>query len=1140
MKKTIFTLLLLCFAATLQAQLQENAPWANDTDKLYKKSKPTLKSIAKSAENYFNTIDRNKKGSGLKPFKRWEYHWSKYTNKEGIIAPPQDLWKAWAEKNQLSEQNRKNNGDWRALGPFENSNRYNARNFKQSGQGRVNAIAVDPNNSNTYYVGSPAGGIWKSTDAGLNWQPLTDYLPQIGVSGIAIHPTNSNIIYIATGDDDANDSYSVGVWKSTDGGTTWNNTGAISGNPRSMNEIYINPDNPETILVATSKGVQKTTNGGNTWNRVLNANVLDLKMKPGNPNVWYAVTKDKFYKSTDGGNSFTQKTITGLSNSSRLTMDVTKANANYIYIVSASNSRSSFNGIYKSTDSGESFSRTQETNDIFKSTQAWYDLALTVSSADPDIVYVGVLNIWKSTNGGNSFTQLNEWYNPNSSSYTHADIHFLRFLDGKFFAGTDGGIYVSTDEGKNFIDLTKRLAISQFYKISVSQQAINATIAGGLQDNGGFGFSGDKWYNYHGGDGMEGLVSPKNPNIFYGFTQYGGSLNISNDGGKSQANWVGAPAAEVDRDNNDSGGRWVTPLSANSKGELYAGYSQLYKLESNAWKKVSNHSFGGDLNLVEIDPNDDNYIYVVRNQSLYRSSDKGTTFTKVPFANEYINSIEISNNDSNTAWVVTNWTVYKTSNIRSNNPNFTDITRNLPSESKTVIKHYAKSTDNTVYLGTNLGVYYTNDDLNEWKTFDNGLPNTQVRDLEINEEAATLYAATYGRGVFYTDIPTQQHALDIKVVSINNINSDIIYSPNSLKPEVTVKNLGTEEITSFKLEYNYNDIKNTYNWTGNLSSGNEISFNIPKVDNLPFGNNTLTINAILTNETYTSNNKTAKTFLVNTFNNNPSQVITFENESEKLLTENDMWEVGYVNKTLLKTPSGNRAYVTKRVGNYPNKAKGYLYTHYYNLSTISNPTLKFKMAFDIENNYDYLIVEYSTNQGLNWTTLGDANSNNWYTSSTTVNNLPGKQWTGEGARNNPNGGKNSDVHTYMHDLSSVANETNILFRFAFITDDLEAKEGVVIDDLVIEGVLSTNDDVISIDKNISIFPNPSESIFNIKWEAGKTINLKVLDITGKEIISKKGITGETHQLNLQNYAKGIYLLNLEQDGALITKKLLLK
>ena len=98
-------------------------------------------------------------------------------------------------------------------------------------------IAVDPSNSNTYYVGAPAGGIWKSLDAGKNWSPLTDSLPQIGVSGIAIHPTDSNIIYIATGDDDAGDSYAVGVWKTIDGGTTWNNTGNIPGNPNIMNDI---------------------------------------------------------------------------------------------------------------------------------------------------------------------------------------------------------------------------------------------------------------------------------------------------------------------------------------------------------------------------------------------------------------------------------------------------------------------------------------------------------------------------------------------------------------------------------------------------------------------------------------------------------------------------------------------------------------------------------------------------------------------------------------------------------------------------------------------------------------------------------------------------------------------------------------
>ncbi|MBL4604246.1 MAG: glycosyl hydrolase, partial [Flavobacteriaceae bacterium] len=736
-----FVLVLICITSFGQ-QLQKNAPWA--TNALSKNSgNPTLEQITKSAEDYFSTIDRNKKGSGLKPFERWRFHWSHFLDENGRIQSSKTLWDAWERKNAMNASSRMVDvSNWTSVGPFSNSNTYSASSLQQTGQGRINAIAVDPNNSSIIYVGAPAGGIWKSIDNGVNWTPLTDHLPQIGVSGIAIDPVDSNIIYIATGDDDAGDSSSVGVWKSSDGGTTWNATGSMVGNPNSMNDIYILPTN--TIMVATNNGIHKSTDGGVSWTRKLSGNIRALRMRPNDFSSWYAVSSSIFYKSIDGGETFQSVSITGLSGASRLEIDVTPANADYIYIVKA-NSGNTFGGIWKSTDSGTSFNKTSETSDIFRSSQSWYDLALAVSSNDPDILYVGVLDIWKSTDGGDNFSQINQWNNPNVDSYTHADIHFLRFIDDKFYAGTDGGVYVSINEGNKFTDLTENLAISQFYRVSVSPQNSN-NIVGGIQDNGGYASNDSQWRNYHGGDGMEGVAHPTEPNTHYGFTQYGGNLFKTTNGGGSNTWVTGAP----------SQGEWVTPMSINSQGEVFAGYEQLYKLAGNSWSVVSSHSFGGDdLDQIEIDPNNNNNIYVTQSSGLYRSVDQGVTFTTLSFGFGFINAIEVSHNDSNTAWIVVSGGVYKTTNLLDTAPTFTNITGNLPSESKLSIMHHERSGNNTIYLGTALGVYFINDDMSTWETFDNNLPNVAVRDLDINEEDAKLIAGTYGRGIFVSDIPRQ-------------------------------------------------------------------------------------------------------------------------------------------------------------------------------------------------------------------------------------------------------------------------------------------------------------------------------------------------------------------------------------------------
>ncbi len=1143
MKKTTFTFLLFIPLLALSQAYQGNAPWMKNSN-LKKKGKLTLQEISLAAENYFKTIDRNKKGSGLKPFKRWEYHWSFYTKPDGTVAPASDLWKAWRQKNELNSSNQNNANDtsnWTSIGPYSHTNTASW----SSGQGRVNAIAVDPNNANTYYVGAPAGGIWKSTDAGVNWQPLTDYLPQIGVSGIAIDPNNSNIIYIATGDDDASDSYAVGVYKSTDGGTTWNPAGNIKAD--SMNDIYIDPNNSNTLWVATSDGVYKSINAGANWTLKLSANIIDLKMKPGDATTFYAASGSGVYRSTDSGNSFIPVTISGLSDSRRIALAVTPANPNLVYFVSYngdSSVKNGFNGVYKSIDSGVNFTKTAENDDIFGGSQSWYDLAITVSDTNADTVFIGVLNIWKSTNGGDDFVKINNWNAPTAPSYTHADIHYLNFIDGKFFAGTDGGIYVSTNHGTNFTDLTKNLAISQFYKISVASQNSNK-IVGGLQDNGGYAFDKDQnWNNYFGADGMDCAVNSTNPNNYFGFIQYGASLYETTDSGLSRANRVGAPSAETGT--NDSGGRWVTPLVSNSKGEMYSGYSQLYKLVNGNWSKVSNQFFGGDIYHIEIDPNNDNNIYLSIGSSLYKSNNAGKTFSPLPFSNGTINSIEISNNDSNVGWITINSSVFKITNLLGTTPTFTNITGNLPSEGKIVVRHHPGHKDNRIYLGTTLGVYYTDDTLTEWITFDNKLPNTAVRDLEINEKDAKLYAATYGRGVFVTSITKSLPDNDVKLVSIDSPVNDS-KGCGSISPALTVRNQGTNAITSITVNYSIDGGANaTYNWSGNLASEASTQITIPEFS-ISKGSHTINIETVINNDSYNSNNKSFSTFDIAGSNTKPTTVNSFESSDDELTVETsgglggDLWKRGTATKTLLNNVgSGTNAYYTNLTGNYSDKTTSYLYTLCYDLSLVTNPILSFKMAFDIEENWDHLYVEYTTNQGQTWNILGTSSDTNWYNSNSTANGLPGKQWTGEGEDFNARGGTNATVRDYSYDLAAFTNEKTIMFRFKFVADDLTNEEGAMVDDLVITGVLPVGEyDQIT---GLSIYPNPSNGVFNINWSQQDHFSISVFDLTGKLLLQEKSDTKSIKKfsLDLSKLNKGVYFAKIKVGEKQSNRKLIIK
>ena len=458
----IILVLLFTFCCLFSnAQVGSGTPWMKGLK--HSEANPlTFKEIVDAGNAYWKTRDTDAKGSGYKPFKRWESFWQSYVNADGFLPTSQELWDVWEAKNSQKSQRRSSavrtdESNWESMGPTDFLNRTtNSANI-----GRVNTIVVDPYNSNIIYVGSPAGGIWKSTDAGQTYIPLTDYLPQIGVSGITIDPTNTDILYIATGDDDYNNALSVGIWKSTDAGANWQQTGMNPTNtPYRTSEIYINPDNTNMLWVATSDGIFKSTDGGDTWTNKQSGGFRDLKVKPSDPNIIYGTTDDKFYKSTDAGETFTHITDGLPTSSGRLFIDITPANNNLVYMV-ASNSDSTYQGIYKSSDSGTTFTQMENTVNIFEGDQSWYDLAIAVSNTNENEIYVGCLNVWKSSDGGDSFSQLNQWYS-RTDSYTHADIHFIRAFNGSIFVGSDGGIFESTDAGSTFTDLSPGMGISQF------------------------------------------------------------------------------------------------------------------------------------------------------------------------------------------------------------------------------------------------------------------------------------------------------------------------------------------------------------------------------------------------------------------------------------------------------------------------------------------------------------------------------------------------------------------------------------------------------------------------------------------------------------------------------------------------------
>lgn len=296
----------------------------------------------------------------------------KYRALNLLLAVPFFLW-SQAGQNEVNTT-----AEWTNIGPVNTGlMRYT------SGTGRINAIAVDPNNSQIWYAGAPSGGLWKSRDAGSSWEPIFDEFPQIGISGIAIDKEASTTLYITTGDDDGLNSYSIGVMKSTDGGVTWSETGLTSANlgrNNTLNEITIHPHDRDIIFVAGSNGFYKSTDAGENFERspfggISVKDVTDFRLNPGDPDIIYAVTNDGFYRSTDGGENFVASTSTVLPEDfGRAVIGVSPASPNSVYVLYADTGSNdyTFQGLYRSNDNGVTFTKTAQSADILESSQAWF------------------------------------------------------------------------------------------------------------------------------------------------------------------------------------------------------------------------------------------------------------------------------------------------------------------------------------------------------------------------------------------------------------------------------------------------------------------------------------------------------------------------------------------------------------------------------------------------------------------------------------------------------------------------------------------------------------------------------------------------------------------------------------------------
>ena len=717
--------------------------------------------IVKEFDTYWK--DRPyEKGKGYKAFKRWQWFAEPRVFPSGNLKFASrgyalEKYQEFLNENSRLEETSNNLSsaasvaNWTPLGPFGSP--------AGGGAGRIQVICANPTNTNSFYVGSAAGGFWITNNGGISYTTTTDQLGSCGVSDIAINPFNTNIIYISTGDRDAGDTYATGVLKSIDGGLTWSNTGLVwqTIQQRRIYRLLINPINPNTLIAATSVGIYRSLNAGQSWSLISSGNYVDAEYRPNDTTTVYAVTSNGLSKSINGGASFAGVSAfpSGIS-ANRLSIAVSRANANYLYVL-VSNNSNGFGGLYRSLNSGTTFSLMSSSPNIFDwSTtgngtggQGWYDIAIYASPSNANEIIAGGVNSWKSTNGGANWVLNSHWYGGGGKPYVHADLHYVLYTSGTTcYLGTDGGVSKTSNNGQNWTEINGNMNIAQMYKIGLASNNSSKLITG-HQDNGSNLLNGSNWSQVYGGDGMDCFIDWNNNNTLVASTQNGGFTRSINGG----ANWSaivsglsGTPA-------------WVAPIVQDpiSANTYYCGYQNVFKStnQGNTWTIISN--FNTTLDEIKVSPLNPNIIFATSTNAIWKTSNGGTTWSNITptniIGNNQITDLTMDNLNPNNIYITLSGYSAGIKVLASYNGGSTWInySQGLPNIPTNCIV-YVKNSPQGLYLGTDVGVYYREANMSNWISYFTGLPNIIVQDLEIYYSTGKLRAATYARGVWETNL----------------------------------------------------------------------------------------------------------------------------------------------------------------------------------------------------------------------------------------------------------------------------------------------------------------------------------------------------------------------------------------------------
>lgn len=748
-----------------------------------------------------------------------------------------------------SEAQPRSGSSWQEIGPQP------ADTFGLVNSGRVAAVAVDPTNNDIVYAGAAQGGVWKTTDGGNTWTPLTDTQASLAIGSIAIDPENHLTIYVGTGElNNSGDSYyGAGILKSTDGGSTWTQyagpfAGGANGGAR-IGGLAVHPTNSNVVLAAVgccnsslTSGVYRSADGGQTWTQAGNVSesqAYNVIFDSTGANAYASFDGNGVYKSTNGGVTWAADNGSGSnvlptgSNTGRVALAMDPNTNATLFADVTNNSTSGLYGLYKTTDGGTNWTRLSSTPDYCTS-QCWYDNVIAVAPGNSNVVFAGGAGwgsqIFQSLNGGSTWTAIP----PGEDGVIHPDLHALAFTpDGSIlYVGNDGGMYKITSPTSATTDadlaslnagtsVGTGLATLQFYA-GPAIHPTNANIgAAGTQDNGTLEYSSSLTWsggNYPCGDGARNLYDFTNPNNVLYATCVELAIFKSTDGGAS-FNQVENGISASDRVN------WVAPFTMdfNNAQTLYFGTDRVYQTINGAtkWTAISpdltaGAGDGDTLIAIAVSPLSSNTVYAGSSQGLVNvttnalsgSSANWTNITgSGSLPNRSITALAADPFSSTSAYVTFSGFsgfgdslghIFMTTNTGST---WSDISGDLPNTPVNDIVVDPTQTG-TIYVGTDVGVFYTTNSGASWATLVTGLPRVAVLGLAFQAQSHILWAATHGRSMWSTS-----------VASVENLPAITSLSPMNAAaggPMFTLTVNGTGFISTSVVEWNGADLATTF------------------------------------------------------------------------------------------------------------------------------------------------------------------------------------------------------------------------------------------------------------------------------------------------------------------------------------------